>query len=144
MIIQNLKKWSLKEIEESGIDSEHWDYVGRGKYVLDKSPHAYMNHSCDPNCIIKHENMKVKYVYARRDIKKGEELTHDYAAGAFDIFGKKDPYAFKCHCGSKSCRKIVSRNFFELPKKLQKEYYKYLPPSIKRKYRKYFKKLFSK
>ena len=40
-----------------------------------------MNHSCDPNTIVKHKSISIKDVYAFRDIKKGEELTHDYAAG---------------------------------------------------------------
>ncbi|HDQ60078.1 MAG TPA: SET domain-containing protein-lysine N-methyltransferase [Candidatus Woesearchaeota archaeon] len=138
-----LKKWTPKEIKECRIDSDHWDYAGRGKYVLDNSPVSYINHSCEPNCITKYKSMQVYEVRTYKDIKKGEELTHDYSAGAFDIFGKKDLWEIRCLCKSKNCRKILSRNYFELPKSKQKEYYSYLPPSIKKKYRKQFDILFN-
>ncbi len=41
----------------------------------------FINHSCDPNCIprvIKAEGMKRIIIYARRNIKVGEELVYDY------------------------------------------------------------------
>ena len=36
-----------------------------------------INHSCDPNCEVYGSGLKV-WVYAIKDIKKGEELTYDY------------------------------------------------------------------
>jgi SET domain-containing protein len=63
----------------------------------------YGNHSCQPNCHelpSGHEYMDV----ALRDIKKGEELTWDYAT--LIPSWKK---AIKCNCGSKNCRKKILR-----------------------------------
>jgi hypothetical protein len=58
----------------------------------------YVNHSCDPNCGIRGE---ISYV-AMRLIKVGEELTIDYA------MLDDEPYEFRCTCGSKNCRGIVT------------------------------------
>lgn len=44
-----------------------------------------MNHSCDPNCYFKMRSIAVYDVYAFRDIRQGEELTHDYTATSVDM-----------------------------------------------------------
>ena len=44
------------------------------------------------------------WVYAIRDIKKGEELTYDYGFG-FD----QDYRDFPCKCGSKKCVGYIVR-----------------------------------
>ena len=60
----------------------------------------FINHSCDPNCytsIIKHKNQSKIIIYAKRDIKPGEELSYDY----------KFPYEddkIICTCGASNCR----------------------------------------
>ena len=56
---------------------------------------AFMNHSCDPNAFIRIvPGLKVA-VFARRDIRPGEELTIDY----------RDPdHPEVCHCGASNCR----------------------------------------
>ncbi|NHK30343.1 MAG: SET domain-containing protein, partial [Asgard group archaeon] len=38
-----------------------------------------MNHSCEPNCVIKMKTLKITDYFALRDIESGEELTHDYS-----------------------------------------------------------------
>ena len=140
--LNKLKSYSRKEINENPkLQSNHCDYYGHSRYVIDHSPASYMNHSCDPNCITKHKSIKVKDVYALKDIKKGEELTHDYAAGAIDQINAKNSWKLRCKCGSKNCRKEVTGNFFKLPVELQRKYYPYLPPSIKAKYKDRFKRL---
>ena len=63
-----------------------------------------INHSCDPNCEVYGTGLKV-WVYAIRDIKKGEELTYDYGFG-FDE-GYKD---FPCRCRSKNCVGYIVRS----------------------------------
>ncbi|MGB3478452.1 MAG: SET domain-containing protein-lysine N-methyltransferase [bacterium] len=143
--LTGLKTYTSKEIAASGIDSEHWDYVGHSRYVLDNSPAAYMNHACDPNCIVKMRTIAIKDIYALKDIKKNGELTHDYSLSAVDRIGKKDNdgWGAKCHCGSINCRKKISGDFFRLPKKLQLKYYKFLPLSIKKKYQNKIRKLLS-
>ena len=62
-----------------------------------------INHSCDPNCEVYGTGFKV-WVYAIRDIKKGEELTYDYGFGYDEHY--KD---FPCKCGSKKCVGYIVR-----------------------------------
>lgn len=135
------KRFTLKEIKESSIDSEHWDYVGRGKYVLDYSPESYVNHSCDPNAYVEFKTLGKKYLIALKPIKKGEEITKDYTLEAVDQIDSKNPWVLDCKCGSKNCRRKVIGDFFKLPKKIQKEKLPYLPTWVKRKYRQRIKKL---
>ena len=140
--LTKLKSYSEKEINNNPkLQSDHCDYVGKMRYVIDDSPHSYMNHSCNPNTVVKHKTIAIKDTIAFRDIKKGEELTHDYTAGAFDQIETNNPWKMKCNCGNKNCRKIITGNFFKLPLKLQRKYYSYLPSSIKRKYKEKFQKL---
>ncbi len=57
----------------------------------------YINHSCDPNCMIEIEDEKI-WIYAKKDIKKGEELTFSYE---FDVDeGYPD---HECRCESENC-----------------------------------------
>lgn len=55
----------------------------------------YINHSCKPNTYMRVCYGKVEF-YAKRDIKKGEELTCDYGPTHHD--GK-----LKCRCGAEGC-----------------------------------------
>lgn len=53
------------------------------KYTIDGKEHhnlaRYINHSCRPNCYPEiSANEKHIYIYAKRAIKAGEELTYDY------------------------------------------------------------------
>ena len=127
-------------------NNDHADYVGHGRYALTFHPYSYMNHSCDPNIIIKHETIARSKFYAMKDIKKGEQLTYDYGVNALDHIGKggyitQGAWIMECKCGSKKCRKRISADFLKQPIEIQRKYYKYLPPSIKRKYKNKFLKL---
>ena len=62
-----------------------------------------INHSCDPNCEVYGTGLKV-WVYAIKDIKKGEELSYDYGF-SFD----QDYKDFPCRCGSKKCVGFILR-----------------------------------
>jgi SET domain-containing protein len=56
----------------------------------------YINHSCSPNCEIDIKNHRV-YVFSKRSIKEGEELTYDYGKEYFDAhFKKKGCLCKKC------------------------------------------------
>jgi len=57
-----------------------------------------INHSCDPNGWLDGLN-----VIARRDIKKGEQITMDYATFCCD-----NMETFQCKCNSKECRGTVT------------------------------------
>jgi predicted acetyltransferase len=77
------------------VDEKYISYMGKGKYVIMGAPSRFVNHSCDAN---------TKAVngadIARRDIRKGEEITADYAK-------EKAPHRFVCNCGSAGCRKVI-------------------------------------
>ena len=62
-----------------------------------------INHSCDPNCEVTGAGLKI-WVYAMRNIKKGEELSYDYG------FNYDDDYkAYPCKCGTKNCAGYIVR-----------------------------------
>ena len=56
-----------------------------------------INHSCEPNCEVFGKGLKI-WVYAMKNIKKGDELSYDYGF-SFD----KNFRQFPCKCGSKQC-----------------------------------------
>ena len=56
---------------------------------------AYINHSCDPNAFMRIVPGEKVAIFARRDIRPGEELTIDY----------RDPdHPGVCRCGAPNCR----------------------------------------
>ncbi len=65
----------------------------------------FINHSCDPNCESYIFDERV-YIYAMREITRGEELTFDYNLGASTKGAKKinNDSDYACHCGSANCR----------------------------------------
>ncbi|XP_028390809.1 histone-lysine N-methyltransferase NSD2-like isoform X2 [Dendronephthya gigantea] len=72
--------------------------------IIDAGPMGnlsrFMNHSCDPNCETQKwtVNGEVRVgLFAKRDIKAGEELVFDYQ---LDCLGNEKK---KCSCGSKNC-----------------------------------------
>jgi D-ala D-ala ligase C-terminus/SET domain len=80
----------------------HYAYpISDEVYILwDEDPTAWapQNHSCDANTAYKGLN-----VIASRLIAKGEELTLDYETFLDDHIAP-----FKCTCGSKNCRGIIT------------------------------------
>lgn len=65
----------------------------------------FINHSCEPNCEVCTFKDR-PYVYAKREIVRGEELTFDYQLGKASgaASSKADAKKYACHCGSKKCR----------------------------------------
>ena len=62
-----------------------------------------INHSCDPNCEVFGKGLKV-WIYAMKDITKGDELSYDYGFN-FDENFKQYP----CNCKSKNCVGYIVR-----------------------------------
>jgi SET domain-containing protein len=62
-----------------------------------------INHSCSPNCEVAGKGLKL-WIFALRDIKKGEELSYDYGFGFDENY--KD---FICKCRSKNCCGYIVR-----------------------------------
>lgn len=63
----------------------------------------WINHSCAPNCRPDEVKGRV-YIYAKRKIKKGEELFYDYSLEPADRRTKALEKLFRCDCGSADCR----------------------------------------
>ena len=82
----------------------------------------YSNHSCDPNIGVRGEVTLV----AMRDIRAGEELTHDWA------MTDDDDYSLKCNCGAPDCRKILTGKDWQRPD-LQRRYAGYFSVYLARK-----------
>ncbi|KAL5206033.1 hypothetical protein ABZP36_034242 [Zizania latifolia] len=91
------------QYEKSGIGSSYLFRLD-DDYVVDATKRGglarFINHSCEPNCytkVITVEGQKKIFIYAKRRIYAGEELTYNYK---FPLEEKKIP----CHCGSRRCR----------------------------------------
>jgi SET domain-containing protein len=82
----------------------------------------YSNHSCDANLGIRGE---ITFV-AMRDIRAGEELTHDWATT------DDDNYSMKCECGALNCRGTLTGKDWQRPK-LQKRYAGYFSAYLAKK-----------
>jgi uncharacterized protein len=66
----------------------------------------YINHSCDPNCEPRVENKRI-FIYALRNIKKGEELFYDYAYDRDEDDDEESEKLYMCKCGSPKCRGTI-------------------------------------
>ncbi|KAG6648175.1 histone-lysine N-methyltransferase ATXR7 isoform X1 [Carya illinoinensis] len=92
-----------RHYEKMGIGSSYLFRLDDG-YVVDATKRGgiarFINHSCEPNCytkVITVEGQKKIFIYAKRHIAAGEEITYNYK---FPLEEKKIP----CHCGSRKCR----------------------------------------
>ena len=82
----------------------------------------YSNHSCDANLGIRGQ---ITFV-AMRDIRVGEELTHDWATT------DDDDYSVECKCGAANCRKILTGKDWQRSE-LQQRYAGYFSAYLVRK-----------
>ncbi|KAH0793410.1 SET domain containing protein [Histomonas meleagridis] len=88
-------------------EKNYFDPTGSGSLA------RYVNHSCNPNCILKIVNISGRqavYLYSRQYIRPSEELCIDYKLPPCN---KSD--AIPCNCGSSNCRKYI--NNYEFVKK---------------------------
>ncbi|MEP7047205.1 MAG: SET domain-containing protein-lysine N-methyltransferase [Ilumatobacteraceae bacterium] len=69
-------------------------------------PADFINHSCDPNCVLSGNVL----IVAARDIAVGEEVTYDYATTDGSDYDE-----FECSCGTSMCRGKVSGHDWMLP-----------------------------
>lgn len=96
-----------RQYEKMGIGSSYLFRLDDG-YVVDATKRGgiarFINHSCEPNCytkVISVEGQKKIFIYAKRHIVAGEELTYDYK---FPVEVNKIP----CNCGSNRCRRSLN------------------------------------
>ncbi len=87
----------------------------------------FFNHSCNPNAGIKGQI----FLVAMRKIKKGEEVTFDYAMTLSEskVIG---PYKLECLCGKKNCRRVITDSDWRDPA-LQEKYAGYFQYYIQEK-----------
>lgn len=83
----------------------------------------YLNHSCNPNCGFNGQ----MFLITMKNIKKGKEITFDYA-----MCTTENNWKMKCLCGSKNCRGIITGDDWKI-KELQKKYKGYFQPYIQEK-----------
>lgn len=75
--------------------------IGNGKTIVGttrKNTARYINHACKPNCEVDIIDGRV-FIFSKRNIKPGEELTYDYGEEYFDYYIK--PHGCRCQ----SCAK---------------------------------------
>ena len=61
--------------------NDNWTIDGKGRDNLAR----YLNHSCKPNCYPELDDAEEHiYIYAKKNIKAGEELTYHYGQMYFD------------------------------------------------------------
>ncbi|KAL1220067.1 Histone-lysine N-methyltransferase ATXR7 [Cardamine amara subsp. amara] len=92
-----------RQYEKMGIGSSYLFRLDDG-YVIDATKRGgiarFINHSCEPNCytkIISLEGKKKIFIYAKRHIDTGEEISYNYK---FPLEDDKIP----CNCGAQKCR----------------------------------------
>ncbi|KAH9759887.1 Histone-lysine N-methyltransferase ATXR7 [Citrus sinensis] len=94
--------WGLVALEPIEAEDFVIEYVGELiRLKVDATKRGgiarFINHSCNPNCytkVISVEGQKKIFIYAKRHIAAGEEITYNYK---FPLEEKKIP----CYCGSK-------------------------------------------
>ena len=104
------KKVSLSKVEtDPKYDNEKAIYLFNvnSRYDMDGdfeyNTARLINHSCNPNCEVAGKGLKL-WIFALRDIKKGEELSYDYGFGFDENY--KD---YVCKCGTKNCCGYIVR-----------------------------------
>ncbi len=88
------RKVSKKEQEENSGMYLFW--TGRNTMIdgnIKKNTARYINHSCAPNCEVDIRKQRI-YIFAKRNLKAGEELNYDYGNEFFDMHIK--PKGCKC------------------------------------------------
>lgn len=72
--------------------NKKWDIDGN----VPENIARFINHSCNPNCNFDIKNNHI-WIKAKKDIKKGEELSYNYG---FDF---EDHKRYPCRCGAHNC-----------------------------------------
>ncbi|KAG7536822.1 GYF domain [Arabidopsis suecica] len=103
LIRSSISEIRERQYEKMGIGSSYLFRLDDG-YVVDATKRGgiarFINHSCEPNCytkIISVEGKKKIFIYAKRHIDAGEEISYNYK---FPLEDDKIP----CNCGAQKCR----------------------------------------
>lgn len=66
----------------------------------------WINHSCAPNCEAREEDGRI-FIYALRDIRRGEELNYDYGLVLAERHTAAVKRNYACRCGAENCRSTM-------------------------------------
>jgi uncharacterized protein len=104
--------------------TEHSLQIGWDSHFEPDAPVRLINHSCEPSLGVKTNIQGIPDFFAFRDIRKGEEVTFDYAMTEYTHYPREDAsleFNLTCLCGSVTCRGKLG-------------YYSELSDELKRKY----------
>jgi len=111
--------WDYEGMEQwiSEIPEELWQFafqVDYDRYIVPERESVgwYLNHSCEPNCVI----LGRSRIVALSTIEPGEEVTFDYSTNV-----GWDGFTMECRCGARGCRKVIRS-------------YRYLSPELRGRY----------
>ncbi len=82
--------------------NDNWTIDGKGR----ENTARYLNHACKPNCEPElSEDETQIHIYAKRNIKAGEELTYNYGKMYFDDLIGKD----NCRCATCVAKRTTTK-----------------------------------
>lgn len=82
-------------------DVDHYVQIGDDAFLGPSGgPDDYVNHSCDPNCLVEVSGESARLV-AVRALEPGDEVTFDYSTTV------PSGYSMACSCGEAACRSVV-------------------------------------
>uniref|UniRef100_A0AC34R7N9 Histone-lysine N-methyltransferase n=1 Tax=Panagrolaimus sp. JU765 TaxID=591449 RepID=A0AC34R7N9_9BILA len=103
------KETYLKRLEEGKSYPNFAVELYPGSYVIDAAKKGnlsrFMNHSCQPNCVMQRWNVNGQHrigIFALKKIEAGVELTYDYSMHVY-IPNEQ----IKCLCGSDNCKGVI-------------------------------------
>lgn len=99
-------------------DMSSYLQVGPNTYLgLSGEVDDYINHGCDPNCMLQVVGNRA-ILFSLYVIPKNAELTFDYSTTSTD---STDEWVMDCRCGSNKCRKVISGHYY-LEAELKEKY----------------------
>jgi hypothetical protein len=107
-------------------NDSHATQVGPNRWARHGGLGPKVNHSCDPNCGVRLNEMQAYDFVARRPIQVGQELTFDYAMRNFTI----DHFPSTCLCGAEQCRGSVT-GWKDLPAARKADYGTLVAPYLR-------------
>ncbi|MDB5994074.1 MAG: lysine methyltransferase [Pseudomonas sp.] len=96
--------------------SRHTRQLAPGIHVYDPRFCGLLNHSCDPNVFL---DMSELWLWALKDIKKGDRLTMDFASTE-----DKLQRQFACRCACPGCRGWIT-GYDEAPNACGEQFFKH-------------------
>jgi len=107
-------------------NDSHATQVGPNRWARHGGLGPKVNHSCDPNCGVRLNEVQAYNFVARRPIHAGQELTFDYAMRNFTI----DHFPSTCLCGAEQCRGSVT-GWKDLPAARKADYGELVAPYLR-------------